>query len=177
MAHVPPETDAIGFFTSKSANRILAAGGIGSYVLSPANARRCKYAVLCRNARSKDSPRNSEPHRSAFMIGRITDVVPANWRKPGSDRNRWDVLFDEYALLDVPKVWEKRSPVRYRNLEDFGIDPTTLDWKPMPERVAVSGPSDVEDGVEDGMTIEDAKRGLAASFKVPPEAIEITIRM
>jgi hypothetical protein len=45
--------------------------------------------------------------------------------------------FSEYALVSIPEVWVKgdwRNPVKYVALEDLGIDPAKLKWKPMPKR-------------------------------------------
>lgn len=97
-------------------------------------------------------------------------------------------------------------PVHYTTLEDVGIDVAGLDWQPMPdpdpdpasavhEAVKAHGlgalveasyaghtEEDVEAGMQDGsdfnypLTLAQAKRGLALTFGISPEAIEITIR-
>ena len=63
------------------------------------------------------------------MVGKVKDVVPTPARK-----GRFLIQFSEYALVNVPDVWKgDRNPVRYvERLEDLGIDPLTLKWKPMP---------------------------------------------
>jgi hypothetical protein len=128
--------------------------------------------VLTRNAHA-DRTEGPEPHHTAFMIGKIKDVVPA------ARDGRFLILFSEYALIDIPDAWDGgRNPVSYRSLDHLGIDPSTLGWKPMPEyeRGAVAVPSPAPRPDVSGLTMAEAKRGLAVTFGVPPEAIEITIR-
>ena len=65
--------------------------------------------------------------------------------------------------------------MRYVSLAQLGIDPATLDWHPMPE---TSEKVDLNRLVRQkpGITIAEAKIGLAANYGVKPEAVEITIR-
>ena len=65
---------AVVVFTSKSVQTCLEVGGTESWALNRARAKRCEYAILCRN--SSDWSQGNEPHSSAFMIGHISDVVP-----------------------------------------------------------------------------------------------------
>src|ERR1019366_4114703 len=68
------------------------------------------------------------PHRSAFLVGKVSGVVPAT-DTPG----RWKIAIREFARVNIPEVWDKsRFPVRYTTLEDLGIDPTTLNFEPLP---------------------------------------------
>jgi hypothetical protein len=70
--------------------------------------------------------------------------------------------------------------VRYTSLDALGIDPRKLKWQPMPEgaeRQAPSPAAPMTSASSAGrLTIGDAKKALAATFGVKPEAIEITIR-
>jgi hypothetical protein len=80
----------------------------------------------------------------------------------------------DYALLEKPGVWKEnvRNPVAYSTLDELQIDLRGLKFKPMPAR---SGPTN--DSLEaKHMTIAEAKKGLAETFGVTPEDIEITIR-
>jgi hypothetical protein len=43
--------------------------------LNPAHAESCRYAVLCRNPDA--DWRGKELHKTAFMIGRISPVIPS----------------------------------------------------------------------------------------------------
>ena len=88
-------------------------------------------------------------------------------------------MFSEYARFDWPDAWPGlRNPVRYGNLEEFGITkPDDLTWHPMPAKSASAVASVDED--EDGfgpLTIAEAKAGLALGLGVPETAVEITIR-
>ena len=134
---------------------------------------RCRYAVLCRNAKHPDVE-GTEPHGSAFMIGRRADVVPSTQRE-----GRWLITFSEYAVISVPDVWKGwRSPVRYGSFDDFGIDLNGIEFQPMPPTSEApprtgSRPSNPPVAM---LTIDEAKKALAATFGVKPEAVEITIR-
>jgi hypothetical protein len=70
-----------------------------------ANAQREREAG--RNSFAKWS-KGPEAHRSAFLVGKISDVVPAPKRP-----ERFLIQFSDYALITVPDVWMKgdRNPV------------------------------------------------------------------
>ncbi len=154
-------------------------GGTSSWHLVRNRARRCDFVICARNAKHSDVE-GTEPHRSAFLIARIKDVLPS----PTVD-GRWLIQFSEYARLNIPELWPKgnRNPVGYASLEDIGIDPSTLKWESMPnvDEPHVHAPrlnshnSESPKG-NSPLTIPEAKKGLAITFGVPPEAIEITIR-
>ena len=174
--------DVIVVFTAKRIDRILSEGGTSAWRLDPNHAGRCQYAVCTRNAHAKWS-KGPEAHRSAFLIGRISDVVPCPPTPENEEapKNRYLIQFSEFARVDLPDCWEgDRNPVVYRSLDDLRVDLSTLNWEAMP----MPSPS-VENGAEtpsiQGQSIKplsilDAKKGLAMAFNVPPEAIEITIR-
>jgi hypothetical protein len=99
------------------------------------------------------------------------------------------VRFSEYAEINRPNAWQHwRNPVGYGSLGSFRINPNELDFHPMP-----TSPSPSDSAVQSTstppnvtvvrdqlptakMTIADAKKALAATFGVDPDAIEITIR-
>jgi hypothetical protein len=58
------------------------------------------------------------------------------------------------------------------SIEELGIDPAKLKWKPMPK----SPPPAPETTVTPSDAIAEAKRRLAAIFGVSTDAVEITIR-
>lgn len=162
-------------FTAKSVERCLKSGGTQSWVLDRANAKQCRYAVLCRNAHS-DWGDGNERHGTAFMVGRICDVVPATEKE-----GRWLVKFDEYAIIDTPEVWKGwRNPVRYTTFEELGLSLDQIRFQPMPnvteEIVNQEASPSNSCGTGANLSIAEAKKGLAATFGVKPEAIEITIR-
>ncbi len=173
-------TEATIVFTAKSFERILREGGTSSWRLDRNHARRCPYAVCTRNAHAGwvEGP---EAHHSAFLIGRISDVV----RCPQTPE-RYLIQFSEFARVDIADIWQgDRNPVRYGTLEDLGIDPEKLTWEKMPAVPAVIPymSTEIEDdeaelppGPVRGLSMAEAKQGLALTFNVPPSSIEITIR-
>ena len=66
------------------------------------------------------------------------------------------------------------------SFEQLGIDFSKLNWEAMPEPddtpAPVVKPLQVSRLAVGPLTMAEAKNGLALTFNVPPEAIEITIR-
>lgn len=174
---------AVAVFTAKSVATILHDGGSCSWVLDPVRARQCGYLVCTRNGHPDEwawAERAPEPHRSAFLVGTIADAVPS----PNHD-GRWLIRIDRYALVERPELWQGwRNPVRYTTLDELGIDPAGLEFEDMPpvgEETIEDRPFGRPAAPQPGkavphLGIAEAKRGLAATFGVPEEAIEITIR-
>lgn len=158
--------NVLSVLTFKSVETLLAVGGTQSWALDRNRAKACKYAVVCRNGNHPDVE-GTEAHGSAFMVGRISDVVPST-ESPG----RWLVLFSEYALCNVGDQWSGRNPVRFWTTDDYNglIDFEALDFQPMPPPVQEENPA------PKGLTIAEAKAGLSLTFGVDPSAVEITIR-
>jgi hypothetical protein len=162
-------------FTAKSVETLLEEGGTSSWRLDRNHARQCAFAVCTRNAYA-DWVEGPEKHHSAFLIGKVKDVATTP-----KYQGRYLIQFSHYARVNIPDVWQgDRNPVKYSTMEELGIDPSTLKWEPMPEtsnapekiREAASHKSN---GVQP-LTMREAKQGLALTFGVEPEAIEITIR-
>lgn len=174
--------DAVVLFTAKSAERILREGGTSSWRLDRNHARQCVYAVCTRNSHA-DWVEGLEEHHSAFLIGKIREVVPCT---PTPENNespakRYLIQFSEYAVVKLANIWRgDRNPVKYGSLEALGIDPSSLKWEPMPASVIESKQkAEVRKSGTSGiqpLTMAEAKNGLALMFNVAPEAIEITIR-
>ena len=62
------------------------------------------------NAKHKLS-QNFDNHGGAFLVGRISGVAKA---LESNFKNRWIIEFDEYAEINIPKIWEGwRNPVIY----------------------------------------------------------------
>lgn len=174
--------DTIVVFTAKSVERLLAEGGTSSWSLDRNNARQKEFAVCTRNTHAGFTqgdgfPEGHEPHGSAFLVGRISDVVPS----PDYE-GRWLIRFSEYARINLPNVWKGwRNPVRYTSLEELGINPATLHFEPMPPIPEMQHSNENKVMLEEehkskGLTIPEAKKGLALTFGVNPDAIEIVIR-
>jgi hypothetical protein len=173
--------EAAVVFTAKSVERILKEGGTSAWRLDPKHARQCGYAVCTRNAHA-DWVEGPETHHSAFLIGKISNVVPClpmpeNHEAP---RSRYLIQFSHYARVDIPDVWKgERNPVSYKSLDELGIDLLALDWEEMPKQVAnelAQKVARLKEATIQPLTMAEAKKGLALTFNVPPEAIEITIR-
>ncbi len=164
--------EAVVVFTAKCIERILREGGTSSWRLDRNHARQCVFAVCTRNANA-DWVEGPEAHHSAFLVGKVRDVVQA----PDHD-DRYLVRFSEYARVNIPDVWKgDRNPVKYATLEDLGIDPSVLKWEHMPEPSEMPSPAQpLPSTATAALTMAEAKKGLALTFGVAPEAIEITIR-
>lgn len=171
--------NVLAVFTFRSIERILREGGSQAWNLDPKNAIQCKYLVCCRNQFAKGGAEGAEEHGSAFLIGKISGVEPAPERP-----ERYIVRISEYAIINPrPVVWPgSRNPVWYVNeLSDLQIDEVPFDWQPMPERNEAT-PQDAQtvsstsSAASVRLTIAEAKAGLAATFGVSPEHIEIIVR-
>jgi hypothetical protein len=166
---------AIAVFTANSRDEIMAIGGSASWVVSEKQARRREFLVCIRNARDVDF-HDHEPHGTAFLVGRIKGLTPYGYDKKGMQR--WLIEIGEYALTDHPEAWgEWRNPVKYTTLEELGIELKKLKFKPMPTPTKVLPPPPAAPVLpKRGLTIAEAKAGLALQFGVAEEAIEILIK-
>lgn len=175
-------TSAVVFFCGKSKEHILRDGGSQSWRLVPRHAAKQEFVVCCRSAVSWVE--GTEERGSAFLIGRISGVVPAT---DNNQKGRYLVQMSEYAEIDVPKVWRGwRNPVKYSTLEELGINLEGLEFKPMPAPITVAKSAKVLTEAQEAvsqataalasLTIAQAKKALAATYEVTEDAIEITIR-
>jgi hypothetical protein len=168
---------AVMVFTGKSVRRVLREGGSQSWRLDPHHAKRCEFIVCCRSGRSDLDPVEELPELrgSAFLVGRVSGIEQAT--DDGWD-DRWLVKMSDFARVNIPDVWQRhggRNPVQYSTMAALGIDPTTLTFEPMPQ---MEPTEDVRPSKKagPGLTIAEAKRGLAQMFGVNEDAVEITIR-
>jgi len=174
---MPTKDDAIMVFTARSPEVIVEEGGSQAWVLNQARARRCTYLVCTQNQHhpNHEFSTATEDHGKGFLIGKISEIRKS--REEGGE-DRWMIAISEYAKLDVPNVWDGgRNPVRYTSLKSLGITVDGLKWR----RVFQS--EDARDAQarsgsasQPKLTFEQAKKALAATYGVKPEAIEITIR-
>jgi hypothetical protein len=146
-------------------------------VLNPVRAKQCSWLVCTQNRHNAnhDFEDASEPHGSAFLVGRISGLRRS---EENPSEERWLITISEYALIHRPNVWRGwRNPVRYTSLNELGIDPGELSFQQLqaliepPARAPAVPPHTGR-----GLTIAEAKRGLALTFGVGEDAIEITIR-
>jgi hypothetical protein len=176
--------DAVLVMTARGPDRILQESGSQAWVLNPKNAGKHKYLVTIQNRHNGAWGGATEPHGNAFLVGKISEVVLSPEPRRETDPLRYLIKISEYARINVPSKWRGSNPVRYVNIqEEFGIDPESLEFKPMPTPVDVpqDKPEDAahEDYVEADdelvLTIAQAKIGLAANYGVREDQIKIII--
>lgn len=170
-------------FTAKDKDLILSRGGTDEWALNKSIAKDCEYVVCTRNTKADvlEHPElvsGPEAHGSAFLVGRIADVVKVNhW----NGRDRYRIVFDAYAEANFPDVWKGwRNPVKYVTPDELGFNIASLEFHPLDqtalEESALPGHSVPEPAEAKPLTIAQAKQGLALTFGIDPSSIEITIR-
>jgi hypothetical protein len=164
---------AIVVFTGNSAREIIVAGGSASWVINEKNAKRQRYLVCARNAQAGGDEDGFEAHRAAFLIGKIRGLRPEGF--DARRLSRFTIEISDYADVSIPDVWNGawRNPVKYTTLEELGIDPEKLSFKPL---AAAPNASSGGGQAARPLTIVEAKQGLALKFGVSPNSIEIVIR-
>jgi hypothetical protein len=173
--------DTVFVFTGRSVEQMLIEGGSQSWSLDAGRARRCSYLVCSQNRHSGTIRTGVAPHGSAFLVAKILDVVDS-----AETAGRYNILFTEFARISIPSLWGGwRNPVKYTSLEELGLDASALEFERTPDgllaatsaRVQSAGASFFMPAAEPvPLSLDAAKRGLAASFGVSVDAIEITIR-
>lgn len=171
---------ALVVFTVKTKRQLLEMGGTSSWAVNPASVRRCKYVVCTRNtdpSKALDGSTGSEPHGSAFFVGRIAGLKNDGlW----NGRQRYLIRFDAFAEIAVDRVWDgSRTPTRYIPLADLkakGLDIDSLDFTPMESETDEDNMNEVSQPHHNGLSLAEAKAGLALTFGVPVENIEILIK-
>jgi hypothetical protein len=172
------EKDTIVVFTARSPGRIIDEGGSQAWVLNPVRAKLCKWLVCTQNRHNPDHEFSdaTEPHGSAFLVGKISGIRRSS--EEGS-KDRWIIEISDAARISVPDVWKHwRNPVRYVSLTELGIGVGDLEFEPLTgekEAPARQGQA-VSPWPPATLTIAEAKKALAATFGVKPDAVEITIR-
>jgi hypothetical protein len=170
------EKDTIVVFTARSPERIVREGGSGAWVLNPARAKLCKWLVATQNRHNPNYEFSdaTEAHGSAFLVGKISAITRS--LEDGSD-DRWLIAISEYARIDRPGVWDHgRNPVRYTSLRELGISLDGVEFTPMPTETPARHEAQPSASAPAMLTISEAKKALAATFGVKPEAVEIVIR-
>ena len=164
---------AIVVFTADTREKILRQRGSGDWVVSAKKADSRQFIICCRKP-SWSNRKEGIPGRAAFLIGRVAGLRECPGSENGRDQMRYLIQMADYAELKQPDVWREgvRNPVAYATLDELQIDLRGLKFKAMP---AGAGATNESSGAKQ-MTIADAKNGLAATFGVSPDDIEITIR-
>jgi|TARA_B100001964_G_scaffold211167_1_gene246206 hypothetical protein len=171
------EPNAMMVFTKESVEKLLSQGGSRSWKLNANRAQRYSYLICVRN-----NPGNKEgvqDNGQAFLIARIKDIVQST---DPQYRDRHMITFDQYAEIKKDDVWKGwRNPVYYDvSLNNLGIDMNEIKFSENTiETDEYDTPQSHESSKRDmsqGLTIEEAKEGLAKTFSVDVHAVEITIR-
>jgi hypothetical protein len=163
-------------FTNRGVGRLLEEGGSQAWKLDPKRVSKLNYVLCVQNRNDGDWGRPTAEQGEGFLIGKISGVE----KSPESEsERRFIIRFDRYAEVTIPNLWERlgglRNPVHYLdNLERF-VDVDTLDWKSVDlDREPPRAASPIS--AERGLDITEAKKALAAFYRVPVTAIEIVIR-
>ena len=160
--------------TAKSAEELRQIGGSGDWRLNPKIVAVTDFVVCCRNVFHEGS-RHTTNHGEGFLIAKIKGLKPSV-ESPG----RLVIQFKEVAEIAMDKLWTgDRNPVRYTTLADLEIDLRSLDFQPLSEvrePVVAKNLKAIDEKEPSGLTIAEAKKGLATTFSVDENAVEITIR-
>ena len=172
-------TAAAVVFTFKSIDRIAREEGTQSWRMHKSKIGSFGYVICARNRR-REEVEGPEPHGSAFLIGRVRDVVLCD-DAPERTLPRYKVRISEAATIDIPNFWRwGRWPVHYEDLGSLNIDPDTLAFKPLCEFAEIAPNLAVKlnpVAVDWHSVIEVAKRDLGLKLGVRPSSIEIAVRM
>ena len=173
----------VAVFTNRGFGRLLEEGGSQAWKLNPDRVRKLTYLLCVQNRNDGDWGRPTHEQGEGFLIGKISGVE-TNFED--RETNRYIIKFDEYAEINVPKLWEKlgglRNPVHYLNDLEKYVDVDKLEWKRIHPRNDGEPPraaSPVEPNAASdsrGLDIAEAKNALATFYRVPVTAIEIVIR-
>ena len=158
----------VSVLTFKGRARLIEEGGSQAWRADRRKLNHCEFIVCARHANSPFPAEGDEPHKSAFLVGRISGIVDADTDGEAHDRNlpnRNKILFSEYAVIDGPVLaLTGQNPVQYwPDLAALGIDAATLEWQRVEAKVEKS-------------PIERAKEMVAAAHGVTADRVDITIR-
>jgi hypothetical protein len=164
-------SNVVSVLTQETAEAIIAAGGTEPWTLNQKRASSSDFLVCCRKV--SNPPTGEEEVGTAFLIGKIKDVVPSEVVP-----DRWKIVISEFASVKWPGQWilERKNPVAYYKTEEYAhngkaIDFDKLKFEPIVGVQATLGTS------AKPMSVAQAKAGLAKTFGVDESAIEITIRV
>lgn len=195
--------ESIHVFTHRSVEFLTKLGGSTSWILDPIRAQNCEYIICSRNNNNGLAESDGIDHKSAFLIGRVSNVVPS--LNIPRDENRFMVEFSEFSLITLDNFWQgERNPIVYLDtwslLTDGYLDFSTLNWQKVPERnleyvqsyFAIENAfyeqresnmshskkrkAEVKNSSVEGMSIVDAKKELSKFYSLPLENIEIILK-
>lgn len=167
------ERDSIVIFTRDERESVIAANGSGSWRINVE-----KWVGVIDWLILTNKVGNS---RQVTLVGRVVGFEPDTG---GKNPGRYAVKIDAYALMDDPNLTfssDSTNPVQFRKAADvLKFDPRTLEMTSVPEQTLRQSYEDTPGATKQPpakpLTIAQAKEGLAVSFGVSPDQIEITIR-
>lgn len=191
--------ESILVYTHRTIEFLTKLNGSTSWQLNPERAKQCEYVICVRNG-SSPLAENDFPKRSAFLIGKISNVVQS--LNLPRDEHRYMIEFEEYAEISIPNVWQGwRSPVIYKNTNELGselnIDFEGLEWVSVPSRdhdfiqkyfdhensfyesrdeVSMRFKEKKKLKSKKGLSITEAKNELSKYYEIEKENIEIVLR-
>ena len=198
-------SESILVFTHRSIEFLTKLNASTSWQLNQNRAMHCEYVICVRNTNSALAE-NDFPHGSAFLVGKISNVVQS--LNLPRDEHRYMIEFEEYAEVSVPNVWQGwRSPVIYKDNNEiesiYNINFDTLSWKEVPERDIeyISEYFEKENKFyasreevstkfrqkketrqnpvyrpQEGLSIAEAKKEISKYYEISEEGIEIILR-
>lgn len=189
--------ESILVYTHRTIEFLTKLNGSTSWQLNPERAKQCEYVICVRNG-SSPLAENDFPKRSAFLIGKISNVVQS--LNLPRDEHRYMIEFKEYAEVSIPNVWKGwRSPVIYKDTEELEsvFNFNSLNWIAVPQRdheyienyfehensfyetqekVSLKFKEKKELKSKRGISIADAKNELSKYYDIDEENIEIILR-
>lgn len=191
--------ESILVFTHRSVEFLTKLNGSTSWQLNPERAKQCEYVICARNSNSPLAE-DDFPHSTAFLIGKISNVVQS--LNLPRDEHRYMIEFLEYAEISIPNVWKGwRSPVIYKNTNELeselNIDFKSLEWVGVPsrdhdfieqyfehensfyesrDRVSMKFKEKKKLKSKKGLSISEAKDELSKYYEIDKENIEIVLR-
>jgi hypothetical protein len=155
--------DTAMVLTGRSPERIVRERGSRSWRIDVDKWRHAQWLVCTQNQKA-DHLGPTEPHRSGFLVGRISGIIPAP-----DDPGRWHFAISEYARIAMPELWDYgHYPVRHTSLAALGIDPATLHFQPIDQ-----APTATERDFSAVMA--QARMLISQGTGVRPEAVRIAI--
>ena len=190
--------DVLAVLTSETMRDFVLVGGTSTWKLSPKSAKDCRYVVCVKNDIQSGGQHRGQNHGMGFLIGWISSIRPSKlgysaWKDSFERKSsqRFTVHFSEYADINVPEFWGNwQNPIKYLKgdevLSMLGIE--SFDELAF-ESLAISSHSHEQEYTlespgrgkaeaqytEQGLTIDQAKAGIAVRMGIPPQNIEIRI--
>jgi hypothetical protein len=179
-------TRAAVVYTHETIAEIAKEGGTQDWKMDAKHIGAFDYVIAARSRTASGDPHDVRPVKSAFMIGKVADIVPAtkvNGPRHNDDR-RWLIRLSEVAQINIPNFWNfGRWPMRIGTLAEFGVDPADYAFRPLSDFLdgdaKAAGPDpDLAERARRSVSeiIAEHRTGIAREVGVAEDRIDITIR-